>query len=98
MTRRLRIASTAFGAMLVPACAGLQPDPPTIKPVNPPIPTAAGYKPTPPMVAAAPPAKPRTMEKFADGRPDPASAPLFVREPLPAIDPSKRADVAAVEH
>jgi len=97
MTRRLRIASTAFGAMLVPACAGFQPDPPTIKPVNPPIPTAAGYKPTPPVVAATP-AKPRTMEKFADGRPDPAPAPMFVREPLPAIDPLKQADVAAVEH
>ena len=35
MTRRLRIASTAFGAMLGPACAGFQPDPPMIKPVNP---------------------------------------------------------------
>jgi len=108
MTRRLRIASTAFGAMLVPACAGFQPDPPMIKPVNPPIPTAAGYRPTPtastsptaptPAVVAAQPAKPRTIEKFADGRPDPAPAPVFGREPLPAIDPSTHTDVAAVEH
>ncbi|HJZ91281.1 MAG TPA: hypothetical protein VKE40_10450, partial [Gemmataceae bacterium] len=100
MTRRLRIASTAFGAMLVPACAGFQPDPPMIKPVNPPIPTAAGYRPTPPTptaVAAQPP-KPRIMERFADGRPDPAPAPVFVREPLPAIDPSRHTEVTAIEH
>jgi hypothetical protein len=100
MTRRLRIASTAFGAMLVPACAGLQPDLPTIKPVNPPIPTAAGYRSTPaaPPTVAAPTAKPRTMEKFADGRPDPPPAPDFARQPLLACDPSMHTDVTAVEH
>src|SRR5262245_8548241 len=97
MTQRLRIASTAFGAMLVPACAGLQPDHPKIKTVHPPIPTAAGKRPAP-VVVAAQPDKPRTTEKFADGRPDPAPVLIFGREPLLRCDPSTLADLTAVEH
>jgi len=95
MTRRLRIAGTAFSAMLVPACAGLQPDPPTIKPVNPPIPTAARERPMsgPPTSQTA---KPKTVEKFAVERPD--AAPTVAHVPTPAVDPPPRTEVAQVEH
>src|SRR5437667_50992 len=63
MTRRLRIAGTAFGALLVPACAGLQPDATVMHPAPPPT----GVRPAPgPGLTQA--AKPRTVEKFAEGR------------------------------
>src|SRR3954468_14773233 len=67
MTRRLRIAGTAFGALLVPACAGFQPDATVMHPVGPAQPV--GVKPP----AGASPtlaAKPRVVEKFAEGRTD----------------------------
>jgi hypothetical protein len=67
MTRRLRIAGTAFGALLVPACSGFQPDatvthpavsaqPPAVKPPN------------APLLGQSQAAKPRVVEKFAEGR------------------------------
>ena len=101
MTRRLRIAGTAFSAMLVPACAGFHPDPPTIKPVNPPIPTAAGQRPMPGPITSQV-ARPRTIEKFADGRPDPmptiAHVPTPMADPLiPVADPP-RSEITAIEH
>ena len=87
--RRLRIAGTAFGALLVPACAGLQPDatvmhPPVQGPhvaVRPPAAPGAG-----PTTQAA---KPRTAEKFATERTEgPAfasAAPPVVERPKPAL-------------
>src|SRR5262249_15450699 len=93
MTRRLRIAGTAFGAMLVPACAGFAPDPPTIKPVNPPIPTAAGYRPAPTVVAAQP-ARPKIVEPFAAERPSPL--PTLAHVPTPLADTPAHAEITPV--
>ena len=95
MTRRLRIAGTAFSAMLVPACAGFQPNPPTIKPVSPPIPTAAGQRPAPVPIASQT-ARPRTMEKFADGRPDPM--PTITHVPMLVTQPVTRSEITPIEH
>jgi hypothetical protein len=95
MMRRLRIAGTAFGAMLVPACAGFQPNPPTIKPVSPPIPTAAGQRPAPVPIASQN-ARPRTKDTFADGRPDPM--PTVAHVPTPAAETPTRSAIAPVEH
>src|SRR5205823_13906732 len=71
MTRRLRIAGTAFGALLVPACAGFQPDAPAPRPISAlPAPvTPVGYRPMPGALATQA-AKPRVVEKFAEGRVD----------------------------
>src|SRR3954469_7021957 len=74
MTRRLRIAGTAFGALLVPACAGFQPDATVMHPVGPA--QSVGVKPP----AGASPtlaAKPRVVEKFAEGRTDEAPVSPF---------------------
>ena len=84
--RRLRIAGTAFGAFLVPACASLQPDA-TV--VHPPVPGQA--------VAVRPPAapvlgqttqaaKPRTADKFAIERTD---EPAFASATPPAAERPK---------
>jgi hypothetical protein len=99
MTRRLRIAGTAFGAMLVPACAGFQPNPPTIKPVSPPIPTAAGQRPAPVPIASQT-ARPRTKDTFADGRSDPMPTVPHVPTPWEGFHPDSpmRTELAPVEH
>jgi len=95
MTRRLRIAGTALGAMLIPACAGFYPDPPKIRPVDPPIRTAASPRPAPAPIAIQN-ARPRTKDTFADGRSDPmlANVPSEGFHP----DPPMRAEIAPVEH
>src|SRR5262245_25701565 len=68
MTRRLRIAGTAFGALLVPACTGM----PKPEPAPPALPTAPGsgvsYRPMPGAFAAAPVPRGRSTMKFADER------------------------------
>ena len=67
MTRRLRIAGTAFGALLVPACAGFQPDATVTHPgVSAQAP--AVKPPNAPFLAQTQAAKPRVVEKFAEGR------------------------------
>src|SRR5207248_10834668 len=78
MKRRLRIAATAFGAFLVPAC------------VTPPEPKASSPKVASPTAvkSATGPALagkwPRSTEKFADGRTETTSA--FAQAPKPAVD------------
>jgi hypothetical protein len=74
MTRRLRIAGTAFGALLVPACAGFQPDATVMHPVGPAQPV--GVKP-PAGASPALAARPRVVEKFAEGRTDEAPVSPF---------------------
>src|SRR4051795_10175625 len=78
MTRRLRIAGTAFGALLVPACAGFQPDATDMRPITPP--KSTGFKPLggPASTQAA---KPRSVEKFAQERTD--EAPAIAEKPAP---------------
>lgn len=89
MTRRLRIAGIAFGALLVPACAGFQPDATDMRPVAPP--TSTGFKPLPgPVLGQSQAAKARTVEKFAEGRTDvaPVVAEKATRAPTPIAAPS----------
>lgn len=105
MMRRLRIAGTAFGALLVPACAGYnpQPDPPVTRPVSvlPATPAPVGYRPMPgAMVTQA--AKPRVVEKFAEGRADPPFAeppPVPTGAPIPtAALTDKGSALVPVDH
>jgi len=81
MTRRLRIAGTAFGALLVPACAGLQPD----ATVSNPAPT--NLKAAPPIVPPTQAAKPRSTDKFGDLRVD-QPPPVTINVPPPAAAPT----------
>jgi hypothetical protein len=84
MTRRLRIASTAFGALLVPACAGFKPDATVMHPTAP-APAPTGFKPLPgPVLGQTQAAKPRTVEKFAEARSDEAPSISAPRPPVPA--------------
>jgi hypothetical protein len=69
MTRRLRIAGTAFGALLVPACAGFQPDATVMHPAVSAQPPAV-KPPSAPLLGQTQVAKPRVVEKFAEGRAD----------------------------
>jgi hypothetical protein len=122
MKRRLRLAGTAFGALLVPACAGFQPEglsrtpvsasppPNPTGPTGPANPAPVGYRPMggpPPAMAA----KPKFVEKFAEGRsgmaPVAASAsPVVIPPPAPIVSaPStpatgigSPAPIVAVEH
>lgn len=84
MTRRLRIAGTAFGALLVPACAGFQPDATVMHPITPPVPPGV-RTPAPTVVAPVQAARSRTVEKFAEGRTDEPSA--VAERPTPAPPP-----------
>lgn len=72
MKRRLRIAATAFGAFLVPACV----TPPEPRIPSPKVTSPTAVKPAPGSGAnSALTAKlPRTSEKFADGRTETTSA------------------------
>ena len=66
--RRLRIAGTAFGTLLVPACAGFQPDATVM---HPPVqgPHVAVRPPNAPVLGqTTQAAKPRTADKFATER------------------------------
>jgi|SRR5262245_8090375 len=97
MTRRLRIAGTAFGALLVPACAGFQPDAAVMRPISatpPPVPV--GYRPMPSALTTQA-AKPRVVEKFAEGRPDAA---LLLQPPgiAPTPPTEKIAGLIPIEH
>jgi hypothetical protein len=85
MTRRLRIAGTAFGALLVPACAGFQPDATVMHPAVSAQPPAV-TPPMAPLLGQTQGAKPRVVEKFAEGRSD-ASA-VSVDRPKPPAPPS----------
>jgi hypothetical protein len=104
MTRRLRIASTAFGALLLPACVGMGPEPGILQPNIPP--TQIGHRPpATPKPAAGPTvvSKPRrSVEGFAEGRSEPtptvAPRPLPVNVPVSEPDKSTPTIVAPVEH
>ncbi|HKB05975.1 MAG TPA: hypothetical protein VKD90_27520 [Gemmataceae bacterium] len=93
MTRRLRIAGTAFGALLVPACASVSPAPP---PMPPALPTGQGagvsFRPMPGALTAAPTPRGRPTMKFADERSEPA--PVVAQRPPAAIasPPVERTD------
>lgn len=87
--RRLRIAGTAFGALLVPACAGLQPDATVM---HPPVagPQVAVRPPTAPVLGqSTQAAKPRSAEKFAAARTEERTAfcamPTAAEPPRPAL-------------
>lgn len=85
MTRRLRIAGTAFSALLVPACAGFQPDATSTKPITPA--SANAFKPLPgPIQMPTQAAKPRNVEKFAEGRTD--EPPAVAEKPTPPPTPT----------
>jgi hypothetical protein len=77
MKRRLRIAGTAFGALLVPACTGLPSETTAINP------TATNTKAAPPIVPPTQAAKPRSSDKFGDLRGD-APPPLITTPTTPA--------------
>jgi hypothetical protein len=84
MTRRLRIAGTAFSALLVPACASFQPDATSMRPITP----APGntFKPLPgPILTPTQAAKPRIVDKFAEGRTD--EAPAVAEKPAAPVAP-----------
>lgn len=83
MTRRLRIAGTAFGAMLVPACAGFQPDATVMHPPVSTQPVAA--KAAPSVVGPVQAARPRTVEKFAEGR---TAEPITIAERPRSVPPA----------
>ena len=85
MTRRLRIAGTAFGALLVPACAGFQPDATVMHPAVSAQPPAV-KPPTAPLLAQTQAAKPRVVEKFAEGRSDESA--VSVERPKPPAPPT----------
>jgi hypothetical protein len=83
--------------MLVPACAGFQPDAAVLRPISAtPPPAPVGYRPMPSALATQT-AKPRVVEKFAEGRPDSA---LVLQPPAPVPNPAteKVAGLIPVEH
>jgi hypothetical protein len=89
MTRRLRIAGTAFGALLVPACAGLQPDATVMHPAAPAPQSTGARSPGAPFASQTQAAKPRTIEKFAEGRTDEPTAFADKKPTPPAVEPTK---------
>ncbi|HJZ89670.1 MAG TPA: hypothetical protein VKE40_02285 [Gemmataceae bacterium] len=97
MTRRLRIAGTAFGALLVPACTGM----PRPEPTPPALPAAPGsgvsYRPMPGAFAAVPVPRGRPVMKFADERSEPG--PAFAQRPAAAtaVPPVERTDFRTTE-
>jgi hypothetical protein len=96
MKRRLRIAGTALGAFLVPACAGVKPDPIVKQPAVAP-PSTAQRAPTPGTSTSNTAAKmPRVVEKFGEGRTEQTSAkppapvkevPIATAQALPSSEP-----------
>jgi hypothetical protein len=82
MKRRLRIAGTALGAFLVPACASVKPEPIAKLPAVVP-PSIAQRAPAPGTTTSTTAAKmPRTVEKFGEGRTEQTTA--FAQPPAPA--------------
>ena len=81
MTRRLRIAGTAFGAILVPACAALPPDPPTIKTGEPT--DSAGGRPQPVTRRGRDPEPPSRRRLISSRRTH--EEPTFAHVPTPTI-------------
>ena len=84
MTRRLRIAGTAFGAMLLPACTGFQPDP---------MGYPAGFRPLPGVVAPPVAAKAAPADQFAEARGELPALP-----PLPSLSATPPPQIVAIEH
>lgn len=82
MNRRLRIAGTALGAFLVPACASVKPEPIAKQPAVVP-PSSAQKAPTPGTMTSNMSAKmPRVVEKFGEARTEQTAA--FAQPPSPA--------------